>query len=1008
MSSLSELLAKEGFEGERSLQARRNLLKHRDKVAPDRDSIALPLYICHANNGRKNRCSSKQRIEKPLTVNGSSVFSSKRVGSVSERSNSKSSVSEFSRREDPAIDEVSVRAVVSILSGYVGRFIKDENFRENVREKCVSCLARGKTDLDDEIFERLEISIQSVDKLLEEKGVNKERIVENVIQILSAAASTNAKKGNDPYISACAQLYLSIVHKIERNDGKCTTHLLQVFCDSPFLARTHLVPDLWEHFFLPHLLHLKVWYTNELEFLTDLECREKEKKMKTLSKVYNKQMDKGTVEFALYYKKWLKVGVENAPVVPLIPLPVRPYRASRRSMDTCSTHSSVNNNLYRVVFGSKLGRKSENFADQSPALRDMRDVNEEEILDEDKDDNNNGSFLHREQRSSSLFERNWKSELWRDTQKSENFRLFTCQQTAPLQLECLTSGNHLSKNSSVRKKEETRNVSSNLSRAIASVCSSDSLSECEVAIRTITRAWLDSRGDPIIEDALSKAPVIEGMLEVLFASEDDEILELVISILAELVSRSDLNRLIVLNFDPQLDIFMRHLRSTSLFLKAAVLLYLSRPKAKQMVSVEWVPLVLRVTEFGDQLQTLFTVQCSPLVAAFYLLDQILTGFDEDRNLDNARQVVSLGGLSMLTDKIKIGDTTERINAAMFISCCIRADGSCRNYLAENLSIDSLIELVLLEYHRNPCGSAFDLLIELICLSRRTQINKILYILKEGWGSLNIMHILLAYLRKAPSEKRPLVAAILLQLDLLEDPSKCSIYREDAVEAIIEALDCQIYNENVQEQSARALLMLGGRFSYTGDATIENWLLEQAGFNEFGINSYNRTEFLKFQFSNDELVAAVFVHDQRADEEAAENWQKKAAAVLFKSGNKRLLDALSVSISNGISSLSRASLITVSWMCTFLHLVGDENLQLMACSILVPQFVASLSYDKDVEGKVLASYSLLNLTKHSAECVSMLLSLDKDHLLSHLKQLRLVTWTADELLSIIMNRVQGLM
>lgn len=83
--------------------------------------------------------------------------------------------------------------------------------------------------------------------------------------------------------------------------------------------------------------------------------------------------------------------------------------------------------------------------------------------------------------------------------------------------------------------------------------------------------------------------------------------------------------------------------------------------------------------------------------------------------------------------------------------------------------------------------------------------------------------------------------------LQEDPSKCSIYREDAVEAIIEALDCQISNENVQEQSARALFMLGGRFSYTGDATIENWLLEQAGFNEFGINSYNRTEFVSSFF-----------------------------------------------------------------------------------------------------------------------------------------------------------------
>lgn len=87
-------------------------------------------------------------------------------------------------------------------------------------------------------------------------------------------------------------------------------------------------------------------------------------------------------------------------------------------------------------------------------------------------------------------------------------------------------------------------------------------------------------------------------------------------------------------------------------------------------------------------------------------------------------------------------------------------------------------------------------------------------------------------------------------------------------------------------------------------------------------------------------------------------------MLFKSGNRRLLDALSVSIANGVSSLSRASLITVSWMCIFLNSVGDENLKLMTCSTFVPQLVASLNYDKDVERKVLASYSLLNLTKTS--------------------------------------------
>lgn len=37
---------------------------------------------------------------------------------------------------------------------------------------------------------------------------------------------------------------------------------------------------------------------------------------------------------------------------------------------------------------------------------------------------------------------------------------------------------------------------------------------------------------------------------------------------------------------------------------------------------------------------------------------------------------------------------------------------------------------------------------------------------------------------------------------------------------------------------------------------------------------------------------------------------------------------------------------------------------MACSILVPQLLKSLNFDKDVEERVLASYSLVNLVKSS--------------------------------------------
>jgi len=346
-------------------------------------------------------------------------------------------------------------------------------------------------------------------------------------------------------------------------------------------------------------------------------------------------------------------------------------------------------------------------------------------------------------------------------------------------------------NSNRRPKNASTVFSRDFVGAITTIGSSDILSDCEFAIRVITKTWLNSPGDPLIEEALTRPSVVEAMLEVLFSSTNDEILELIISILAELIGRNGAIKQIILNSDPQLEIFVRLLRSASLFLKAAILLYLSQPKAKQMLSSEWVPLILRVLEFGDKLQTLFTVQCSPQVAAFYVLDQLLTGFDEDKNLENARQVLSLGGLTLLMTRIE-GEVHERNNAAMIISCCIRAEGSCRNFLADNINKTSLLELIVVGSKQNSSGYALSVLAELLYLdryalvtylstfsfswsemlrglkfhTRGTKTLNFLKGLKDGWGGINVMHVFFIYLEKAPPEERPIVAVILLLLDLM--------------------------------------------------------------------------------------------------------------------------------------------------------------------------------------------------------------------------------------------------
>ncbi|XP_047158643.1 putative E3 ubiquitin-protein ligase LIN isoform X1 [Vigna umbellata] len=951
----------------------------------------LPAYICHDPKGLS---SPKHKVEKISSKSVSFSPQHKRGGSASDRSNSKSLVSEDSRRVGPLMDEVAIGAVIAVLSGYIGRYVKDDIFRKTIREKCSSLLdRRRRKDAGDEVFVNMELGMKKIDRLVESQGTMEQaRMIKRLrssIELLSVVATSNSKTSRDAStcgvpnsrLSACAQLYLAVAYKLQKNDRVSSKHLLQVFFDSPNFARTYLLPDLWEHLFLPHLLHVKIWYNTGLEFLSNEAHGEKERKMKVHNKIYNEKIDRGTILFAQYYKQWLKVGASEPPL-PNVSLPSRPsYRLSRRSSDSFVSNSSINQNLFKTVFGSKLEQQPSGLDDQNGVLRITTGLEIDEKFYEDEYKSSSvqkGDWVF--VRRSSHFGK-YEAQLWPASQRLDYFQCLSCRFIPEESFE----------NSNRRHKNASAVLSRNFVGAITTIGSSDILSDCEFAIRVITKAWLNSPGDPLIQEALTQPRVVQAMLEVLFSSTNDEILELIISILAELIGRNGAIKQIILNSDPQLEIFVRLLRSTSLFLKAAVLLYLSQPKAKQMLSSEWVPLILRVLEFGDKLQTLFTVHCSPQVAAFYALDQLLTGFDEDKNLENARQVLSLGGLTLLMARIE-GEVHERNNAVMIISCCIRAEGSCRSFLADNINKTSLLELIVVGSKQNSSGYALSVLAELLCLEKRTKTLNFLRGLKDGWGGINVMHVFFIYLEKAPPEERPIVAVILLLLDLMEDPFKGSLYRSEAIQALVTALNCQTCDDRVQQQSARALYLLGGHFSHSGEPLMENSLLEKAGFREICFED---------SYPGKENVVYDSIHKNVEEEEEAESWQKRKALVLFNNGYKNLLSALADTIANGIPCLARASLITISWMSTYLDLIEDTMLPPMVFSILRPQLLQSLDYDKDVEERVLASYSLLYLVKYSG-CVSDLPSLDKDSF-THLRNLSLVTWTANELIAIFSKR-----
>jgi len=78
--------------------------------------------------------------------------------------------------------------------------------------------------------------------------------------------------------------------------------------------------------------------------------------------------------------------------------------------------------------------------------------------------------------------------------------------------------------------------------------------------------------------------------------------------------------------------------------------------------------------------------------------------------------------------------------------------------------------------------------------------------------------------------------------LQEDPFQGSLYRSEAIQALVAALNCQTCNDGVQQQSARALYLLGGHFSPSGESLMEKSLLQKAGFREICFEaSYHSTK-----------------------------------------------------------------------------------------------------------------------------------------------------------------------
>ncbi|KAK8683161.1 hypothetical protein V6N13_039228 [Hibiscus sabdariffa] len=363
--------------------------------------------------------------------------------------------------------------------------------------------------------------------------------------------------------------------------------------------------------------------------------------------------------------------------------------------------------------------------------------------------------------------------------------------------------------------------------------------------------------------------------------------------------------------------------------------------------------------------------------AIFILDLFLPTVSKEERIMNTKHLISLGGLPFLIHRFKLGNMEENTRVAALLSCCIEADSVCRF---------SLFELVCSK-QINSRTNAVLLLTELICLSRRKDVPLLLSDLQNE-EIMNIMHAIHDYLQNSPPVQRPLVATLLLNIDLLVDPKKYGLYREQAVDTITEALDSSLINEEIREKCCRALLILGGCFSLSGNLVTEGWILKVAGINDDSeANSIEKDENL-------DIDDSILSEDE---EHAIAEWSRNLLASLVGSGKKSFLEAISKCLGLRNQDLVTACLTTVAWSTGVLPSPTDAELQQTLCT-LISQLKQILKSGEQVKHNILASMSLLNLSKVPE--YRILLMAIAEEMVIPLRCLAAVTWTAKELYGII--------
>ncbi|GJS47902.1 putative E3 ubiquitin-protein ligase LIN, partial [Tanacetum coccineum] len=155
----------------------------------------------------------------------------------------------------------------------------------------------------------------------------------------------------------------------------------------------------------------------------------------------------------------------------------------------------------------------------------------------------------------------------------------------------------------------------------------------------------------------------------------------------------------------------------------------------------------------------------PKAASVMLLAQITENDDDGVVLEVIKSIVSSKAMESIIKSFKSESTEERIAAMKILLRRIQENGKCRNVVADKAELAPVLESFL-DANDQDRFAIVQFLSELVRLNRRTFNDQILHIIKDE-GTFSTMHTLLIYLQTALTDQSPIIAGLLLQLDLVD-------------------------------------------------------------------------------------------------------------------------------------------------------------------------------------------------------------------------------------------------